>query len=326
MDNLRQRLELRAGYLKRARAYFETTGVLEVQTPVLGRFAVTDPHVDCVETRSGGFLRPSPEYAMKRLLAAGSGDIYELGPVFRDGETGSRHSPEFTLAEWYRTGFDLQAMIDDTVAFIRHIQGGHADAEPDTVSRTYSELFAELAGLNPLEATLDDLKQCASDHLKDSLSAGLPDAIGDDRQAWLDLLLSHWIEPQLVKRWPDSLIVITHYPAEQALLARLSEPDRATAERFEIFYRGYEIANGFNELTDADEQRGRFAKDQHVRERNGQPVPEADTELLEALERGLPDCSGVAVGIERLMMACEQLDHISATQALADRQSQGNSG
>ena len=309
----RQRLKVRAKYLRTARAYFDAQNVLEVETPILSNRAVTDPHVNCIRAGSKLFLRPSPEYALKQLLAQGSGDIYEIGRVFRDGEAGSRHNPEFTMAEWYRINFKLRQIISDTVDFITHL----AATSPHPVTRVeqiqYTELFRHVTQLDPLSASAETLADYAMSKLADQLSPNLRKALGDDRQGWLDLLMSHHIEPKLK---PDTLTVVTHYPAEQSLLARLSDEFPGTAERFEIYYRGYELANGFHELTDPQEQRQRFLNDQKIRASAGAQVPEIDEALLNALKIGLPDCSGVAVGIDRLIMGCEGYRHISDALAL----------
>jgi len=310
---MRQRLEIRAKYLRAARAYFMAQNVLEVETPILSNCAVTDPHVNCIGTGDKLFLRPSPESALKQLLAQGSGDIFEIGRVFRDGEAGSRHNPEFTMAEWYRINFGLRQIITDTVNFITHL----ASESPHPVSRVeqqqYRELFRETTRLDPLNASAETLADYAMSTLADQLSPDLRKALGDDRQGWLDLLMSLHIEPKLP---PETLTVITHYPAEQSLLARLSDEFPGTAERFEIYYRGYELANGFHELADPQEQRQRFVNDQKIRAAAGVPVPVIDEALLNALKTGLPDCSGVAVGIDRVIMGCEGYQQISETLAL----------
>jgi len=313
----RQRLLVRAGYLNRARQYFADAGVLEVETPLLSNAAVTDPHVDCLPAGNQQFLRPSPEYALKRLLCEGSGDIYEIGKVFRQGEHSRRHNPEFTMVEWYRLGFDLQAMITDTIAFIKRLAADARHPVGAVKQLTYAELFAEFAGVDSLSAPTENLKSYAIGTLGDQLSIDLPAALGSDRQAWLDLIMSHVIEPALQRNNPETLIAVTHYPAEQALLAKLSEKNPETAERFEIYYRGNELANGFYELQDPIEQRQRFMKDRVKRKAVGQPVPDIDEAFLTALTRGLPECSGVAVGLDRLMMSCEGYSRIDQTLALS---------
>jgi elongation factor P--(R)-beta-lysine ligase len=319
---IRQQLALRAGYLDRARAYFASHGVLEVETPLLSNYAVTDPHVECLTAGTRQFLRPSPEYALKRLLSKGSGDIYEIGKVFRQGECSSRHNPEFTLVEWYRLGFDLQAIINDTVDFIRAVAADSRYPITQVKQLKYAELFAHYAGIDPLAESSETLSRYAVAKLGEQLSKDLPGALGRDRQAWLDLIMTHIIEPALQQSEPDTLIAVTHYPAAQALLAKLSDKHPGTAERFEIYYRGNELANGFFELQDPVEQRRRFMLDRQQRAAVGLPVHAIDEALLTALSDGLPECSGVAIGLDRLIMSCEGYSRIADTLALSEQNNQ----
>lgn len=281
------------------RNHFAMAGVLEVETPLLGQTAGTDPALEPLRTRYTGpgaaagrtlFLQTSPEFAMKRLLAAGSGAIYQVCKAFRDGEAGPLHSPEFTLLEWYRPGWDAPALIDEVATLTRL-----ALERPDlpVQRRPYAEVFREATGLDPSRAEVGELARYAAGH---GLS---PDLAGLDRDAWLDLLWSHRVQPGL---GPEQLCFVTDYPASQAALARLN-PDGRSAARFELFHRGVELANGFHELTDAAEQGARFEADNCRRRALGlAPVP-VDRRLLEAMEEGgLPDCSGVALGLDRLLM------------------------
>lgn len=254
----------RAQMLARARQFFAEREIMEVDCAALSPYASIDRHIDLIEAQVLGrrmFLHSSPEYAMKRLLAGGSGDIYQLGHVFRDGEEGARHRPEFTMAEWYRLGFTFQEMINETVDFVHLFIG-----EQPVKQLTYTDLFA--------------------------LHGGLPHSQNDQH-----LMLATVIEPALD---PKTTHVVTHFPADQAALARV-EGDHAL--RFEVFAGGLELANGYDELLDADEHRRRFAA-------AGKPDLPVDEPFLEALEN-LPPCCGVAVGFDRLMMIRAKTDQIT---------------
>lgn len=295
----RAALVARATMLADLRDYFATAGVLEVETPLAGRAAATDPLVQPMSARYEGpgapsglrlYLQTSPEFAMKRLLADGSGSIYQICKAFRNGEAGRYHNPEFTLLEWYRPGFDLPAMIEEVAKVLRRALG-----QPDLVGETatYAELFKRLLGLDVHAAGPDELRAAALAHHvigADGLSLG--------RDGWLDLLMTHLIQPQLGS---DRLLFVTDYPATQAALARVN-PDGRTAARFEAFYRGVELANGYRELADADEQAARFEADNCQRRSLRRRPVRVDRHLLEALEAGLPDCCGVAVGLDRALM------------------------
>jgi lysyl-tRNA synthetase class 2 len=296
LATLRRRAELAAT----TRAFFAGRGVLEVETPRLAEATVTDPHLASLACRYTGpgapagralYLQTSPEFAMKRLLAAGSGPIYQLGRAFRDGEAGRRHNPEFTLLEWYRPGFDQHALMDEVDAYLAATLGA-----PRAERLTYRELFGRHLGLDPHTATTAELDRAAA-----AGAAPPPPFAAEDRDGRLDLLLSHAIEPRLPRDRPT---FVHDYPASQAALARLRvDPDGvAVAERFEVFAGGLELANGFHELTDAGEQRRRFASDLARRGRLGLPPVPLDERFLAALEAGLPDCSGIALGFDRLVM------------------------
>jgi lysyl-tRNA synthetase class 2 len=289
--------------LERARRFFAARDVLEVETPALGRFPTSDPNIDSlrVEGRSGShlFLQTSPESFMKRLLADGYPDIYSLGRVFRDGEAGRLHQPEFTMVEWYRHGFGLGEIVDDTLAFVATLLEKPALQEAEQLE--YKEAFRQHAGVDPLLATVDELASAAA------ADAGLRESLGDDRDAWLDLLLSTRIAPGFAG---DRLTVLRHFPASQAALARTCPEDPTLADRFEVFFGAMELANGFVELRDSDEQRRRMLADLDKRLAAGKhPVP-LDEPLLAALESGLPPCAGVAVGLDRLVMIASGADHI----------------
>jgi lysyl-tRNA synthetase class 2 len=290
--------------LKRAQSYFEERDVLAVDTPALSRFAASDPNIDSLFVQSlfgdRYFLNTSPEFCMKRLLADGYPDIYSICRVFRDGESGRRHSPEFTMIEWYRLGFELEEIIEDTANFIA------VCLDNDTLSRgmsriDYANALNDLAGIDPFDASFDTLADCvdADDHLRRE--------VGTDRDAWLDLILSTIVAPQFER---DRLTVIQHYPASQAALARLCPADTRVADRFEVFLGDMELANGYVELTDAAEQRRRIDDDLARRERLGRRTEPWDKHLIAALESGVPECAGVAVGLERLQMVLDRTDDI----------------
>ena len=227
---------------------------------------------------------------MKRLLAAGSGDIYQLSKVFRADEVGRRHNPEFSMLEWYRVGYHMQQLIDEVCVFIRYLLGDRFLSPAQQY--TYQSAFQTFLDIDPLTASMADLKAVFIQH-----SEMMPPSLAT-KQDWLDLLMSHLIEPKLDTQ---RLVVITHYPAQQASLARLNATDQRVAERFEVFAGGMELANGFDELTDANEQRQRMYEDNQARQCDEQAVL-VDERFLAALEHGLPQCSGVALGFDRLVM------------------------
>ncbi|VAX07350.1 Translation elongation factor P Lys34--(R)-beta-lysine ligase [hydrothermal vent metagenome] len=293
-------LQARAGLLTKIRAYFAQAGVLEVTTPTCSRHANTDPALENFQVTYTGpgapvgqpfYLHTSPEFHMKRLLAAGSGSIYQTCQVFRDGECGRQHNPEFSLLEWYRLGFDHHRLMADVAALVNGVL-----PEPRLVERhSYGDIFQHHLGVNPHDSTASALQACAVEQgIVGADRLDLP-----SRDAWLDLLLIHCIEPQLGRQ---KLSFIYDYPASQSSLARVRQDDTPVAERFELYMNGMELANGFHELTDSAEQRRRFEQDLIQREAAGQkPVP-MDENLLAALAAGLPDCAGVALGIDRLLM------------------------
>lgn len=287
-------LRARAGLLARIREFFTARDVLEVDTPLLCSSGVTDPSIEPLMVERGTsvsaprYLQTSPEYALKRLLAAGSGPVYQLAKAFRDGEAGPRHNPEFTLLEWYRPGMDHHQLMAEVAELVVHCLG----ARPvEYVS--YRDLFLTELGLDPLTATIGQLQSCASE----SLDLG---ALSGDRDMWLDLLMSHLVEPRLVGR---GLCFVYNYPASQAALARIEEVDgQLVGQRFELYVDGLEIANGYCELTDAEEQRQRFLADNERRREYGLSERPLDERLLAALGAGMPACAGVALGVDRLLM------------------------
>lgn len=286
--------------LQGIRAFFAQVDVLEVETPACSFHGNTDPAIDSLRTHFHGpghvsgaplHLHTSPEFAMKRLLAAGSGAIYQICHVFRDGEAGRLHNPEFSLLEWYRPGFDHRHLMDEVAALVQAVS-----ARPLPEQRlSYGELFHAHLDVDAHRDSPGQLRARAMD----LAVPGAADLDLPDRDAWLDLLLTHCIEPRLAA---DTLIFVHDYPASQAALARVRAGDPPLAERFELYLGGMELANGFHELTDAAEQRRRFQAEAAQRVSQGQaPVP-MDEHLLAALEAGLPDCAGVALGLDRLLM------------------------
>ena len=300
----------RADMLQQARTFFRTRDVLEVDTPALSRHAASDPNLESLRVAGPGgttlYLQTSPESFMKRLLADGYPDIYGLGHVFRGGEAGRLHQPEFTMVEWYRRDFGLDAMIDETVALIAALLDRPDLGEADSLE--YRDAFKQFAGIDPFAATTDELAEAAS------ADAGLRDSLGDDRGAWLDLLLSTRVATGFAA---DRLTVLRHFPASQAALARLCPLDGQVADRFEIFYGEMELANGFVELRDPDEQRRRMLADLEKRGTAGRQAVPLDEPLLAALESGLPRCAGVAVGFERVLMLATGADDIRDVMTFA---------
>lgn len=296
-----QTLRLRARMLEEIRHFFRQRDVLEVDTPALSRAALTSPAISSFHTcftgpgaaaGSGAWLHTSPEFFMKRLLAAGLGAIYQVAHVFRDGELGPRHNPEFTLLEWYRPDFSLDQLIEETWQLVQRLLAGQPGL--GSLQRiSYQELFQRFAGIDGLTGDSARLRWVVLERVGE-VPQGLAE---DDPDGWKDLILTRLIEPQLKGAW-----CVSHYPASQAALARLDPQNPAVAERFEIYVDGLELANGFRELTDAAEQRRRMQQENAARQALGLPVMPLDDYFLQALEAGLPDCSGVALGFDRLLM------------------------
>jgi lysyl-tRNA synthetase class 2 len=290
-------LRLRAELLAAARGFFAARGVLEVDTPALTHHAVTEPNLHSAEVRLPGhaaplFLHTSPEYAMKRLLAAGSGDIYQIAHVFRGEERGRLHNAEFTLIEWYRCGLSMQALMLETTQLAAALLALPAAAPVESLH--YTEAFERALGCDPLTADEASVHALALAHHLDARTAALC-----TRAELLDWLMGEVIGPRLGR---EGLCLLHHYPASQAALARLDPQDARLALRFELYYRGIELANGFEELSDAAEQRQRFQAEQRERTRRALPPREIDEALLAALAHGLPPVSGVALGFDRVLM------------------------
>ncbi len=310
-------LRLRADVLARLRAYFAAAGVLEVETPALSPAAVTDPALDSVAASVaslGGtqFLHTSPEFAMKRLLAGGAGDIYQICRVFRDGELGRWHEPEFTLLEWYRVGWDDARLMDEVAAVVRAALGPELVAA--RVERlTYREAFVGAVGADPLEVTGAPLAARLERRLR-TLGVDVPPRL--DAGALLDLAFGILVVPTLPA---DALTFVYDYPAAQAALARLKPTTPPVAARFELFAAGIELANGFAELADAAEQRRRFTAELRTRHAAGRFEPPIDEDFLAALEAGLPECAGVALGLDRLVALAAGAASLEAVVAFSHR-------
>jgi len=297
-------LKLRARMLRDIRTFFAARGVLEVETPMLSQAATPDPALDSFSTTYTGpgaaqgdalYLHTSPEFPMKRLLAAGSGSIYQLCKVFRNGESGRLHNPEFTMLEWYRVDYDHHQLMDEVAALVSAVLVNRLKLGP--VERlSYRDAFQLHAGLDPHVASHSEFLDAARAHdIKAPTSMRDPHDLG----AWRDLLLTHIVEPHLGR---GQLTFLYDFPASQASLARIHPGDPPLAARFELYVNGIELANGFHELGDSAEQRLRFERQLHVRETTGHRKVPLDERLLAALEAGLPDCAGVALGFDRLVM------------------------
>jgi elongation factor P--(R)-beta-lysine ligase len=304
----RSRLEQRCAALARARHFFLQRGVLEVDTPIVVNAPVTDVHIHSAKVQFADhprpfFLHTSPEYAMKRLLAAGSGDIYQICHVMRGLERGRLHNAEFTLIEWYRLGYTLDQLMEEVEALVRALLSEVAFSL--TSQRlSYREAFLRELDLDPLTASLDELGNAASTV---GFTAGAQRGAAAQRDELLELLMGAVIGPKLGHR---SLTFVYDYPASQAALALVNSNDPRTALRFELYCQGIELANGFQELASAEEQRERFVRDNEERGRRGLPTCQLDERLLAALAAGLPECAGVALGFDRTLMLAAEVDHI----------------
>lgn len=294
-------LRLRAQVLADIRRFFAARAVLEVETPLLSHSSATDPHLDFFTTdycspplRHTLFLQTSPEFAMKRLLAAGSGSIYQIGKAFRNGESGRFHNPEFTLLEWYRVGFTLPQLMDEIARLMAVLFNGHRSLNP-AQRFSYQEIFQRHTGLNPLVFSYQDYCTYARDnHMPEAA-----DVCGYDHGLWLDFIFSHNVQPRLGE---NAVCMVYGYPACQSSLARINEYNPQITDRVEVFIKGIELGNGYYELTDAKEQGRRFDEEASIRQQRKRPAVVKDKHLIAALEAGLPDCSGMAIGLDRLLM------------------------
>lgn len=300
-------LQARAALLGKVRAFFSSRDVLEVETPALCSAGITDPSIEPLVVPKGTslagprFLQTSPEYAMKRLLAAGSGPIYQISRAFRDGEVSARHNPEFTLLEWYRPQYDHHQLMAEVAEFVCHCLG-----QRSWQKLGYRELFLQTLEVDPFTASPVELASLAREHIDLGFVSG-------DRDLWLDLLMSHLVEPKLAEM---GMCFVYDYPASQAALSRVVKSgDVGVGQRFELYVDGMELVNGYCELTDVVEQERRFIADNEKRRELGLAEKPLDTQLLAAMTQGLPECSGVALGIDRLLMlltGCEDIRQVIA--------------
>ncbi len=301
----REVMQKRAELLSRIRHYFAENGALEVETPLLTSATTPDPNIPSFSTavdnagessryHSCRYFSTSPEFAMKRLLAAGSGPIYQICKAFRQGEQGKLHNPEFTLLEWYRPGFNHHRLMDEMATLVKVLAEGYRTFESEE-RLTYGECFQRYLDIDPHVADVPRLKACAQQQGLE-INSGLAEM---DRDGWLDLLMSHCIQPNLGQ---NRLSFVYDYPASQAALAKIRPGSPPMAERFELFMDGVELANGFHELQDAAEQRARFEEELLRRQGSGLEDVAMDEYLLAALEAGLPECAGVAMGLDRLLL------------------------
>ncbi|CAA0117036.1 Elongation factor P--(R)-beta-lysine ligase [BD1-7 clade bacterium] len=290
-------IKARAQMYRLIRDFFSDRAVIEVDTPLVADCSVTDPHIDSLQLAQGNYLQTSPEYAIKRLLAAGVPDCFEITKAFRAEEQGRRHHTEFTLLEWYRIGFDLWDLMDEMADLIEQLLGCHHFEH-----KSYRTCFEEVLGFNPHtisdEQLIFEAKQLVDIEMR-----------GASRDDWLHLLMSHAIEPELGQQAP---VFVFDYPPSQAALARINrdESGEQVAARFELYYRGLELANGYHELADAAVQKQRFHQDNAERIKAGGQAMPVDYAFLDALESGLPDCSGVALGLDRVLMLALNTDRI----------------
>ena len=303
----------RASILSTIRRFFSDRGVLEVDTPSMSQATVTDVHLVPFQTHFVGpgvaqgmtlYLMTSPEYHMKRLLAAGSGPIYQLCRSFRNEESGRYHNPEFTMLEWYRPHYDMYRLMNEVDDLLQQVLECES---AETLS--YQQAFIRHLDVDPLSADKTQLREAAA---KLDLSNVADNE--EDRDTLLQLLFAFGVEPHIGKERPA---FVYHFPASQASLAQISTEDHRVAERFEVYYRGVELANGFHELTDAAEQRLRFERDNRKRAAAGLPQQPIDEHLLAALEHGMPDSSGVALGVDRLIMLALSAERLSEVIAFS---------
>ncbi|RJG42376.1 elongation factor P--(R)-beta-lysine ligase [Motilimonas pumila] len=308
IENLRRRAQI----VQSIRQFFATRNVMEVDTPAMSQASITDYHLVPFQTEFVGpgasqgqtlFLQTSPEFHMKRLLAAGSGAIYQMAKAFRNEESGRYHNPEFTMLEWYQPGYDHFALMAELAELVQLLL--NCD-QPLQIS--YQQAFVQHLGFDPLTISLSELIEQACHY-------GFADIAKDaDKDTLLQLLFCTEIEPKIGQQAP---CFVYDFPASQAALANISPTDNRVAERFELYFKGIELANGFHELTDAQEQLARFQQDNAQRAAAGKPVMPIDRHLIAALQQGLPQCAGVAVGVDRLVMLALQVDSIEQVLSFA---------
>lgn len=305
-------LKMRAQVYQYIRQYFLQREVLEVETPMISEAGNTDPNIASFHLQFSGpqsagnakrWLRTSPEFALKRLLASGIGDCYELGRVFRNGEFGGKHNPEFTMLEWYRVGWNHQQLIEECLILVQGIFNLQ-DRQLTVLRYSYQELYIEYVGINPHQCS--DLQLMTFIEQKTKI-----DFDGMNRDDYLNLIMTHFIEPQLSD---SQLTVVYDFPASQCALAKIRNDTIPVAERFELYLGSFELANGYHELTDSIEQSRRFSQDIFTRKLRNDVLPDQDVRLLQALN-DIPACAGVAMGIDRLMMAFLNKNEISEVLA-----------
>lgn len=308
----------RAALLRVIREFFHARGVMEVDTPALSRHGTVDRHIDSFEVSGPDgvrWLHTSPEFAMKRLLAAGSGPIYQLCHVFRAEPAAALHNPEFMMLEWYRPGWTHLQLMDEVADLVRQamaaMAGGSGASSQRIERHTYCEAFLRHARLDPMSAPIGDLRSGLA-ALGIEVAPDLPAEDAEDRDFWLDLWMGAVVGPRLGAEAP---CFVHDFPASQCALSIVRHDDPPVAERFELLWRGVELANGFHELTDPVEQRRRFEADAEWRRQHGKPTPLMDANLLAALEVGMPDGAGVALGVDRLLMLLLGAGSLAQSQA-----------
>ena len=318
----------RALLLKNIRAFFDARGVIEVETPLLSHYSTTDPHLDSLSSRfrdESCYLNTSPEYAMKRLLADGQQAIYQICKAFRDDELGPNHNPEFSMLEWYRPGYSMEQLMDELAELVETVYRASKFSLLDAAGSqrivfrrlSYQQAFEDAAGFDPHQATSVQCDQVARDNSVE-IPQGL--SIDDEVDDWLDWLLTQLVLPSFEK---NRFTFMYDYPASQCALAKIAMSDGnggravAVAKRFELFYGEIELANGFHELTDAKEQLQRFRSENQARKQAGKQDGYIDNNFIAALDSGLPDCSGVAMGLDRLLMVLLGAEHIDQVLAFS---------
>lgn len=290
----RSALEARQQLYRSIREFFYSRSVLEVETPLLSQAPVADPNITPMQAQQR-WLHTSPEYAMKRLLCAGYGDIYQICKVFRDGEAGARHNPEFTMLEWYRVGWTYTQLISEVAELLQQLLAARFPKLP-CLHLTYAQALDTYAQL--------DVHQCSTEAIAKRGQQLANADLALDRDGWLDIIMSHQVEPALPR---NTLVFIDEFPASQAALAKLANNAQGVqiAQRFEVFFNGMELANGYQELTDAKQQLQRFQDELKDTTRPH------DAHLIAALEAGLPDCAGVALGLDRVLLHLLEATHIA---------------
>ena len=303
--------------LKNIRAFFDLRGVIEVETPLLSRYSTTDPHLDSLQSRFRDqfcYLNTSPEYAMKRLLADWKKPIYQICKAFRDDELGPNHNPEFTMLEWYRPDYDSVKLMDevaDLVANLCRLSNIFSMDKVQFESLSYQQVFEDFVGINPHQTTA---RECYQFALSNNVEIPRGLAADDELNDWLDWLLTQQVLPAFKK---DGFTFLYDYPASQCALAKIAKNEQQVlvAKRFELFFGEIELANGFHELTDASEQLKRFQFENKMRKQAGKEPGKIDENFIAALNSGLPECSGVAIGLDRLLMVLT--DNLTINQVLS---------